>query len=456
MRLILAALALCFLCACQTTYVGHARTVRGILQQERFREAADEELERAAIYPAGDRILMLLNQASVLHDAGRFDESNACLLEVQVRLADFYRRSTGGQVARSAVNGTLGDYLAEDYERTAVHLVAIENYLALGKRDDARVEARRLLERLRVLADVKGHGRRYQRDGFAQWVSGLLLEESHEYDDSRLAFRKALIAFGENGLPKEARLQLCADATRAAGEAGVPFEDPGLCADAAEIALNPGEGELVLLHSAGLIPERGERRLSCGLVGGVTRCSTEQGPVLSAAPRLVTIAVPELRPVPAQIHRAALIIDGEKRAETVLVEDLQSIALQTLEDRLPEYQGEAAARALARLAASASAGIGASEAAKQAKASGKDAAWIGVAVGVVTQSALSFTEAADRRSWFSLPAAIGMARIPLPAGAHRVQVALLDASGQPVRTVDFGEVTIDAGIRTWLGVRSVK
>ncbi|MBI5547727.1 MAG: hypothetical protein HY901_27920 [Deltaproteobacteria bacterium] len=443
------------LSACQTPYVSHAETVRSLVRAERFGEAADQEASYQARYSEGERILALLNYGALLHDAGRFRESNACLLEVQDRLADFYRRSAGGEVARSAISGVAGDYLAEDFERILVHLYTIQNYLALGLRDDALVEVRRMTGRLGVLADVQGHGRRYRGDGFAQWIAGLLYEEDGGASDALISYRAALAAFAQGGPPsEEVRALLCADAARVAQRVGVSADVQGCAeADAARPEAGPlgRDGEVVLIHAAGQVAERTQRRTHCGFqADGLLWCRQEES---QAAPsfKLVSIAVPELRPIAHQIRGAALRLGASAPLRAAVVEDVTDIAIKTLEDRGAEYRRQATTRALARVAASVATGAGAAQLDRR---KGKGNVALGALVGTLTDAALSETEEADKRSWFTLPATFAIARTRVSAGPHRIQVDLLDESGQTVRTVDFGTVTIEAGRRTWLGIRA--
>lgn len=443
---ILAVLLPLALCACQAGYAAHARDVQALVSAERFGDAAQAEVQFA--YPPGDRILELLNEGALLHDAGHYRESNARLLEAEDRLADFYRRSAAGELARSAVSGTSGDYLAEDFERILVYVYTAQNYLALGQPKEAVVEARRLTERLGVLGDVRGHGRHYQADGFAQWLAALLFEDGGQPSDARIAFEAALSAFAPGALPEPLHAQLCADAQRAARAAGVPSDAKGCPANADASPLG-SEGELVLLHAGGLVGARAEQRTSCGfLASGPLWCSDDTRGQ-AAAPKLVTVAVPLLQRIPAQIAAARLLVDG---AATPLgrVEDVSAIAELTLRDRVDEDRRQATTRALARLAASTGAGVGAG---KLAQKSGRGEA-IGLLAGTLTHAALSETEEADLRSWFTLPAYFGLARVRLPAGRHAVKVELQDAAGKPVRTVDLGTVEVTAGGRTWLSVRS--
>src|SRR5207253_1246289 len=111
---------------------------------------------------------------------------------------------------------------------------------------NAWVEVRRLSGRLGVLADVRGHGRRYRDDAFAQWLCGMLYQEAGDTDDASLAF-----------------LDVERQGSFASG-------------DLLDFSLPAAGGEIVVLHFAGLVPERTERRLTIDQID---------------------IALPELKPI---------------------------------------------------------------------------------------------------------------------------------------------------------------
>lgn len=455
-----ALLSACLSAGCQAGWVAHTREVRGAVASERFAEAAALAEARADDDVKREPLLAELERGALLHDSGRHAESSVALMKAEDELERFYRRSLGGKAAQGLVSGVSGSYLGEDHERVWVNVLLALDFLALGKRDDALVEARRITSRLGVLSDVKGHGRRYTGDPFAAWLAGLLFEDDRQGSDAALSYKDALshLPPGDSAL----RTSMCRDVVRATRLARIPLEDAAPCTDDGSPEAQPlgrDEGELVLIHRGGLVPERGERRLSCGINGAglVCRDDSEQRRAAGTQASVVSIAVPELRPVPFQVRGSKLVVDGKEGPATSVVVDLERIALQNLEDRLPEYEQESTTRAMARLAAGTAAGVGAA-----ALASGKgknvrteDAAALGLCIGLVTTAALSETEEADKRSWSTLPAFASVARLRLPAGKHRVKVALQGAGGD-AGSFEFGEVTIEPGRRTFLGIRTAR
>jgi len=65
------------------------------------------------------------------------------------------------------------------------------------------------------------------------------------------------------------------------------------------------------------------------------------------------------------------------------------------------------------------------------------------------------TEKADTRCWQSLPAEIRMARAVVNPGTHKLKAELRDRHGQPVKTVDLGQVDAKAGERKFVIFRTL-
>ncbi len=368
---------------CQAEWRAETREVRALYGARRFADAA--RAARADAEP-NDRIAALLVEGAALHDAGRFADSNRALLAAEDAMARAWRESPGDEVLRALASGAAGRYVGEDYERIWANVYAILNYLALGQREDALVEVRRLSGRLGVLADVRGHGRRYRDDPFAQWLSGMLYQEDGDTDDAEIA-RLDVKRLGST-----------------------PF-DPLL-----DFSLPDQEGEIVLIHFNGLIPERIETRFN-------------------------DVALPALKTFQSPIQKITIKTD-QKTAETTVVEDLQQVALATFADRRGEILRQAIARAAARAAAHAAA----DEIARQN-------GWAGL-IAQLAAAAADAAEGADLRCWANLPATVGVARLRLPPGRHAVTLDLVDGAGRLVRR-EQRTVEVAAGARTWLGLRTV-
>jgi hypothetical protein len=158
-----------------------------------------------------------------------------------------------------------------------------------------------------------------------------------------------------------------------------------------------------------------------------------------------------------------------------LAADLSAIAKANLEDRMGRVKARMVARAVLKFLMAQTAG------AVGEKASGEK--WVGLLTQLLTQAALSATEAADTRCWRTLPSKIYLSRFRCPAGEYELELRLLGTNGyrgfsspELFRPEDAGEgvsipgdgapyswldeggrvlipkVKVDPGYRTWLSV----
>ncbi|HEY6240579.1 MAG TPA: hypothetical protein VIW78_07045 [Burkholderiales bacterium] len=170
-------------------------------------------------------------------------------------------------------------------------------------------------------------------------------------------------------------------------------------------------GEIILTVHAGLAPLKRER------------ATTVPNP---ATGRILRIALPQYRSR-AQPFAYARVSADSSSAQTSLVENIDAIAVKTLESEMPGIT----ARAIARMATKDTlAGVASSN----SNDSGASALF-GLAVNV----AGVLTERADTRSWFTLPGEIHLARLALPPGEYRLKIEL---HGRDERVLDSSEIKV--------------
>ena len=244
---------------------------------------------------------------------------------------------------------------------------------------------RRCNERLRKM--VQEEQRPYQQLAVARFLGGVLYEDQGEIDDAFIDYREALRL--EPSLSRalaEPLLRLA----RAGGRAQELEELQRQLGAAPPGPPAPDTGQLVILIEAGLAPQKEEER-HVAWAGG-------------KAMQMTAVPVFRSRGLPG---RAAVEV-GAQSAEAALITSVHEVARRHLEDRV----GRVIARLVASTAIRAGIAAGVGAAAKDENA------------GFLAFFLLSLFEAADLRSWLSLPAEFQAARFRLPAGAHTVTVRL--------------------------------
>lgn len=393
---------------------------------------ADIDAGKDSEYGKRNAILYWLDRAAILHDAGRYDESDHFLDLAERRMEELYTRSVSKAAATVLVMEGAEDYAGQVHERTLLHVLRALNYAYRGQNDEAVVEARKVSAFLAELSDRLGDQRlSYGDDAFAQYLSGLLFEDQGRSDDARISFESARRAY---------------DAYRSQYQLDMPVIDPGLG--------SPGDGELVFLHYAGTAPRRETRTIQVAWNDAMAVVHESQEAqedprvknalVAGVTANAITVALPIFVQDPFSVIGSEIEVEGQK-ASTLLMEDVTAIARANLAESLPLIQVKAVARAAVKFLVAKVA----EEATRRTYGEGA-----GFLAGMAGRMAGAATETADTRGWATLPAQFRMARLRLPPGRHAVKVRYLDASGAVVGEEEIRDVEIRTGRRTYVHVRT--
>lgn len=375
--------------------------------------------------PDPGSVLWQMERGLLLRAAGRFRESNEAFAIALQRQDDLYARSVSNEVVALAVSDALRPYRAPDHESPFLHFYSALNYLDLGDREGALVEARALsgLLQERVRPGEEGGPGDW---GFGRLFAGLVLESGGEWNDAWIAYRAARAAYeAGGGLPSPEVGRLLDDGVaRTAVRAGLEAGDPG-----------PTRSRLVVVAEEGLVSSMedfhlrvpilrgeqgwGEDRLEpwSGIVG--RRACDLQHDRIFFSPREIAYFVDIALPVYPHRPSAAGVLPSVEVAGLPLTtaapaEDVEGLARAALDRRLPAIATRAAARAILKALASRAA----------EKRSGELAGELTNLLGVAT-------ERADTRSWSTLPRRISVAVIEVPAGPVMLEV-VSSASGRSV------------------------
>ena len=147
------------------------------------------------------------------------------------------------------------------------------------------------------------------------------------------------------------------------------------------------------------------------------------------------VALPEYREQPSKVRQVRLR-GGGRRADGVLVEDLDAIAQKNFSEKEGTILLRTVARALAKYVATQKA---------------EDESEI---LGALFNLFGAATEAADTRSWLALPAQIRMARFSLPPGTVDLELEFLNDRGAILEEQEFPGVEVRAGKPVFLSYRS--
>jgi len=447
------------------TYSAHNRSLRADLAAGNFAAA----LETVEQNRSGRSLLLYwLERGLFLHYADRWQESNDAFEQAERLAADLYTKSVSQRVLSLLTSDAAVDYRAAPFELAMVPYYRALDYICLGDREGALVEARKagLLLRQYTEQDLGRLGELdpdrdrssddlLGNDPFLHYFSGLLYEGDGEDNDAFIAYRNAADGWhAEAGrLQAQAPPWLGADLARTAGRLGFTAElaqareafpelfPADATASAPAAAPEGAGGDVVVLLELGFAPVKEQRELNLP----VLKTDRRDDRVRWARDlrgrwrpdyrydeaRLdywLRVAVPELVGSPPAVTgaRVSAGVMGA-HAVAVTVDDLEGRAFAAFRAQEGATWLRAIVRALAKYGTK-----------EQADKAGKVAGLLANLLGAAT-------EQADTRGWLTLPNRIAMARLRLPPGRYDLRVDLLDPAGSTLRTDTIPQVTVRTG-----------
>ena len=459
---------LLLLSGCGAAYSGYVSRSLNQLEKGNY-EGALAKLEK----PSGktNKLLYHLEKGLILHYQGQYEASNL-EFERAERLSDqLYTRSISRQVAALVSNDAIIAYRGEEFELALIHYYRAMNYARLGDRQAALVECRKANLKLENYAQQAEYELSYKNDAFLQYMTGLFFESEGEWNDAYISYKDALKGYrayeAAFGLPVPPILLV--DLARLAERLG--YQD-----EAREYAehypLEPvSGGEIVVFVESGFVPRKHQVEFTMPIMEGEkgvkTRTVAERAVYRHHHPHTyerrrvdywLRVALPEYREVPSQVAGVRLRA-GEQSATGVMGEDLAAIAQQTFTEKFDSILLRAVARNLVKYLASK--GIEkAFEEDKDDEGDEDDNDWVkegvGKALGGLVNLLGAATEAADTRSWLSLPRTIHIARLFVTPGTATPTLEFTDARGQVLAVEPLPQVAVAAGEKVFLNFRTFR
>jgi uncharacterized protein len=395
---LLAAIALLLLSGCSGGHSSRTLGMRTALDQGDPRRALDLlnrelKVQSDAVLPRSMKsanALLVLDRATIQQSVAQVDGSKRDY-EAADKAIDALDLSHGAPdvVGRWLYSDSAGRYVAPPYEKLLVNVLNMVNYLETNDLSGARIEARRMSVAARYLRDQD------RGDGAAL----------------RFGSRLAGFTYEKSGNPEEAR--------RYYDDANVREDEPSLAPPS-----DAESGELLVIVGWGRVPHRIAQHVSIGLA------MQRAAPFLSAADEslatrvaahglLTWVSYPTLAPEVPLAQLPSITVDGRAATlETIL--DVSAEARAEWKRIEGEVMAAALSRAVTRAAvAGAIDGIASTSKNEKVRAAG-------FILSLVAQIAMTAADVPDTRSWETLPARLGLARVRVSPGPHRV---VIDARG---------------------------
>jgi tetratricopeptide (TPR) repeat protein len=444
-------------------------------------DSAAALLHRRGVGPK-DQLLRRLQLGVILHEAGRWAESNAAFEWAETEAENRYARSVRQAVGSVLVNDGVVDFTPARPEMAMIPYYRMLNYLALGQRDEALVEARKAGGWIERVED--GGKSPCMGEGFVEYVAGLVYQGAGQRNDALVAFRRAERSFDACADHDAATrpAQLGEDLVRAASLLGLRDVADSARArygvHAAPAQPGPGSGELVVLVEQGWVAHRAPQdihvpiagaemdslsggggagtadaagRISARLIHNLLEQSV-WGEALDERPGyqlhdaldgayVMKLAWPVYRLEACGTPRVRVVVSDTAAPQPLVEEpglatDVSGQVVRSFEATRPLMLTRMVGRGIAKYL------ISHEVEERVRRKHGETAGWL---TGALTNAAGNLLERADTRSWSLLPDRIGVARFSLPAGTHAVQIEVLAPDGSVASTIDLGRVVVAPG-----------
>lgn len=385
-----------------------------------------------------NRPLHYLHKGMLLRMGGDYAASNEAFAVAKKLMDDNQALSLREQAGTVLLNEETTSYVGDPHERILLHFYMALNYLQLGKRDDARVEALQADLRLRDLArepSAGAHGD-YHDDAAMRYLSGIIFETLGAWSDAMIAYRKAYQAYRDapalypDGIPTSLKTDLLRLAQRLGLDDELQrYRDEFAITERDSSADLQRQGELILLFNNGLAPIKREHSIMVSPL--IYHSDNVHVLAVYDSHSLIRISTPYYQSRSAAGRRIRVSIAGNDYHGAV-IEDVDRIARASLARRMPAIIARAVLRAALK---------------KELQDRAADRNGV---LGLATAVAAVASEIADTRSWFTLPHDIQLTRIALPPGHYALDLTLLDAGGKAVQNFHYPDIEIRAGDRTFL------
>ena len=420
-RILFSIFIIVFLQSCLTYYEKNL-----VFHQEFARRdyvKADNILDRNKfLQKKRNQLLYFLDKGIVTQLMGEFEKSNEYFEQAYIYVEDF-ERNYGQEAVALLTNDMMRQYGGEDFEKIFIHYYKAINYIKLNELDEAMVECRRMNIRLTEISDKYKSEKKYKRDAFAHTLMGLLYEASGDENNAFIAYRNAYEIYTtdyKSFFNSTVPLQLKKDLVRLAGLNGFTEEQEEyeklfqLKYDRHE---KRPKNELVVFWHNGFGPVKAEWSINFVVVKGqggyvsfvnkemgldfgfYMRSGDDQASLNDL--RIVRVAFPKYEIRKGGLTGGSVTYDGQEY-NLELLEDINKIAIKSLDDRMTREMS----KALLRVAL------------KQAAAAAARKENEGLATAITVFNAVS--EKADTRNWQTLPAQIHYARIPMNADTNEI------------------------------------
>jgi hypothetical protein len=406
-----------------------------------------------------ERVDELLNLGLLAYEASDYPVALKAFADAERIAEDRLTKSASREVAAIAVSDRVRAYQGTVFDKAMLHYYSSLCYLAQDDFSSAVVDGRRIGTYLEVNARESKHA--YKDDAFLQWYSGSLYAGFGQHNDAWISFKKSreLYDGGFYGIPEPAFLcPVTYEAVRKFGHEESELELEQRCPQSTE-DLNPDWGRVIVLCEVGIAPAIREDNIVFPIMkteyknwdddhaSGIYHRGHDYQYEKRELQYLLRVALPYYPDdyLGSEVRAVYVNTADDTGVQAEICTYIGEILRQDLKDRMPAIAVRAIIRGITKYTAT--------QLAKEAGGDDKTARWI---FGAAVNALGAVTEAADTRSWETLPDRIYAADFQLPPGEHDIRAIFEDDYGAILLRHDFPAVTLVSGETKILRARCLK
>lgn len=390
------------ICGC-ASYQSKIASARGLMEIGKFDEAAEALKGKTEESRADDELAYLLEYATALHQAKKYEESNKVFAGAE-KVADLNDYTSLSREAGSIlIQEGLVQFKVETFEYLLINVYQAMNYIMLNDYENAQVMARRINDKLRKL-EVDEDSRKRQA-GFATYLAAILWESQNDWDNAFVLYQKASELMPSVDLLDRDLVRAAKVSRREMDFDRLKKKYPGAAKEAANFDPKK-QGEFVFIYQQGWIPRK--------------------------TPRPENHRFPMVASVPSSV-RSVQVSSGDKKITSEKVFDLEIVSRQTIDADFKRLLAKKAAGIVAKA-------VIANQIDKNKNTQG---------LGTLAFMALDAMDQADLRQWSLLPASFQLVRMPLNEGKHQIAI-----TGDNGANLWVGEVEIKKGKKHFFTLRT--
>ncbi len=387
------------------SYQTQVEGFRSDIRNNKPQDAANK-MKKLAYKDGDDQVVYLLEYATALQIAGDYEESTRAFLKAE-ELTDVKDYHSLSRVTGSLLtSATMIQYKGENYEKVLINAMLAINFLMQGKLDEARVEARKLNDKL---YKFRFEGKKnYDQNPFAFYLAALIEEAQRDWDTAYIDFKRVYELNPGLDYIREDLIRAGISARRTEDLELWRKKFPGV-----KPAQLKDVGEVILIFQQGWGPQK--------------------------RPHPSFARIPKLYPVRSTTDQARLEVAAGVQERTQTVMDVSSVAIKNLDD---DY-----AKQIAMRAAGLATKVVVADQIRQKNE----------LLGGLALIGMNLADRADLRQWVSLPSSFQVAKLRLPPGTYKVRAVGLTPSGGPSgEESEWWTVKVEARKKHFLNWRSVK